>query len=266
MQAPKTSPHLMHVTKAAHFIRNKIRVTLGGAVIQDMGSGCEGAHCKIFLPQMRQRKTDFAAQLIRGPRPTVRTYTIRYIRPEKAEIDIDFVDHGDAGPASAWARAAHHGDFCGFVGPGSVKLRDFYADYYIVAADMSGLPVVAATLEAMPRDANGVAFFEIRHQDDAQHINAPPGIALYWMLHGDTSQPNRQLLDAIEEWEWPKGRVQTCIAGESKAIKAIRYHLLQERRLPKRDCYISGYWKIGLIEDEHREMQRMEATSSCRLG
>ncbi|QKT13962.1 siderophore-interacting protein [Rhodococcus sp. W8901] len=39
-------------------------------------------------------------------RPWMRAYTIRAHRPDVQEIDIDFVLHGDEGPASAWAGQA----------------------------------------------------------------------------------------------------------------------------------------------------------------
>ena len=78
---------------------------------------------------------------------------------------------------------------------------------------------------------------------------------------GLSEEERDRLVDAIKDCDWPKGRVQTCIACESTAIKAIRHYLLLERRLPKQDCYISGYWKIGLIEDEHQKMKRTEAAA-----
>ena len=59
--------------------------------------------------------------------------------------------------------------------------------------------------------------------------------------------------------EWPAGIVQTCIAGESGLIKQIRYYLATEKQLPKQDTYISGYWKIGLVEDEHRAWKNNES-------
>ena len=40
--------------------------------------------------------SDFSQQLDDGPRPIGRTYIVRHIRPETDEMDIDFVDHGDA--------------------------------------------------------------------------------------------------------------------------------------------------------------------------
>ena len=56
----------------------------------------------------------------------------------------------------------------------------------------------------------------------------------------------------------PEGRVQTCIAGESGVIRSLRAFLHQEKALARADTYISGYWKIGLVEDQHQAMKRAE--------
>jgi NADPH-dependent ferric siderophore reductase len=262
LKAPKKPPRLLSVSGVRHLTPHMIRVTLQGDDIKDMDAGCAGANCKVFLPQHDQTRDGFAEQFNTGPRPDVRTYTVRHIRPELGEMDIDFVDHGDGGPASAWARAARVGSFCGFAGPGPVKVTEFYADHYLVVADMSALPVAAATLEAMPRDAVGDAYFEITHPDDAQIIDAPAGVRQHWLIHPDAHAPSTQLIEKVQSWAWPTGTVQTCIAGESSVIKALRHHITNERGLPKNDCYISGYWKIGLIEDEHQEMKRAQTASA----
>jgi len=259
MTAPKKPLLLLRVSATFQLTPHMIRVTLQGEGIKSIRPGCEGSNCKLFLPQATQSLDDFANQLVEGPRPVVRTYTVRYIRPQICEMDIDFVDHGDTGPASAWARAAKVGSFCGFAGPGSIKVKAFYADHYLVVADMSALPVAAATLEAMPRDAVGDAFFEVLDPDDAQVIEAPKGVTLHWLLHPNTHGPSTQLIDVVKSWDWPKGIVQTCIAGESSVIKALKSYISLERGVPKENNYISGYWKLGLIEDEHQQLKRSEA-------
>ena len=43
-------------------------------------------------------------------RPPMRTYTIRQLRAEQGEVDVDFVIHGVTGPASRWAMHARPGD------------------------------------------------------------------------------------------------------------------------------------------------------------
>lgn len=259
---PKRTPRTMTVTAKDWVTPNMIRVTLQADWIRDLAAGIEGAHCKLFFPKADQSNDSFLRQLDDGPRPDVRTYTVRFIRPERGETAIDFVDHGDAGPASAWARRCTAGDICGFAGPGPVKLKEFFADTYVVAADMSALPVAAATLEAMPRDAKGVAFLEITEPADQQDINAPEGVDIQWILHPNPYEAPTQCVDLIKSLPAMHGSVQTCIAGESSMIKALREEILRTRGVPKEHAYISGYWKIGLVEDEHQQMKRAEAAAA----
>ena len=153
------------------------------------------------------------------------------------------------------------GIFCGLSGPGPVKVAEFYADNYLIVADLSALPVAAATLEAMPRSATGDAFFEITSAGDAQDIDAPDDVRLHWLIHADMYAASAQLIDAVQAWDWPDGIVQTCIAGESTVIKALRSYIVNVKDGEKRDCYILGYWKLGLIEDEHQQMKRAETAA-----
>ena len=151
------------------------------------------------------------------------------------------------------------GSYCGFAGPGPIKLTQFVADWYLVAGDMSALPVAAATLEAMPPDAKGMAIFEITTEADRQDIRAPEGVEIHWRLHPAPHRPSGAQEAFIRSLDWPDGRVQTCIAGESGVIKGLRAFLHNEKCLPRGDTYISGYWKIGLVEDEHQKIKRLEA-------
>jgi NADPH-dependent ferric siderophore reductase len=236
-----------------------IRVTCAADWIAALDANIAGAHFKLFIPQVDQADEAFLRQLADGPRPDVRTYTIRSIRMDVGEIDVDFVDHGDAGPASAWARRCEAGDIAGFAGPGPIKMKEFFADTYIVAADMSALPVAAATLEAMPRDAKGLALLEITTPEDRQDIDPPDGVDVRWLIHADPHAPANQSIDQIAALPPLDGAVQTCIAGESSMIKALREEIVNRRAVPKANAYISGYWKIGLIEDEHQEVKRAQA-------
>lgn len=260
---PKKPLRIMTVRHKSWLTPNMIRVTCGADWIRTLTPGIDGAHCKLFLPKPGQDRIDFEAQLASGPRPDVRTFTIRHLRADAGEMDIDFVDHGDTGPASAWARRCAAGDFCGFGGPGPIKLQNFSAQFYVLAADMSALPVASAALEAMPRDAKGVAFFEITDPQDKQEINAPSGIDLHWFIHPDTTKPLTQSVEAICALPELEGSVQTCIAGESAMVKALRQEIVNRRGVPKSDAYISGYWKIGLVEDEHQQVKRTEAAESA---
>ncbi|MEM6742741.1 MAG: siderophore-interacting protein [Pseudomonadota bacterium] len=259
MSTSKPLPRVLAVSQARRVTPHMIRVTFAGPELEGVPPGREGANCKLMLPEAGEARGDFIARLAEGPAPVRRTYTVRHHRPERLEMDIDFVDHGEGGPASAWARAASPGAFLGFAGPGPVKVKSFHADFYVVAADMSALPVAAATLEAMPRDARGIAVFEVTSLDDVQRIDAPEGVELRWLVHEDPHQASMAQLDLLRGLDWPPGRVQACVAGEHSTIRAFRTWLLTEKGLRKDDAYISGYWKIGLIEDAHQDLKRSEA-------
>lgn len=268
---PAPNIRLLSVRSASPITPNMIRVTLTGPELHDFPEHHEGANCKILIPAPDQTREAFAKQLEDGPKPITRTYTIRAFRKELLEVDIDFVVHGHhdetdnatsahSGPACEWARHANENSFLAVRGPGSPsKLTEFYADHYILAGDMSALPLISATLEAMPHDAKGIAIFEILSKEDRQDLIAPQGIEQIWLLHEHPNQVSNQVLDYLTNMAWPNGVIQTCIAGESNSMKALRQFLLTKKNLPAKDVYISGYWKIGLIEDEHQKIKRLES-------
>ena len=256
--AGRPAPRLLSVKEAVYLTPNMIRVVFAGPELDGFPEGREGGNCKLMLPEPGETRERFADRLANGPAPVRRTYTVRKFDAATGELWIDFVAHGDNGPASRWASQAKPGDFLGFAGPNNAKMTRFDADWYLLAADPCAIPVVAAALEAMPRDAKGVAIFEITSEDDRQEIDMPEGIETYWLLHPDPHEHSTAQEDLIRALPWPDGRVQTCIAGESGVIKSLRHFLHIEKRLAREDVYISGYWKIGLVEDEHQRIKRAE--------
>ncbi|MEM7522379.1 MAG: siderophore-interacting protein [Pseudomonadota bacterium] len=254
----RPAPRLLTVERAWRLTPNMIRVVFTGPELDGFPEGREGGNCKLMLPEPGESREDFASRLVNGPPPVRRTYTVRRYEPEAQALTIDFVAHGDNGPASRWASRAGPGDFLGFAGPSAPKVESFDADWFLVAADPSATPIAAVTLEAMPRDAKGVAIFEVDSLEDRQRIDAPDGIDMHWFVHSDPSRPSTAQEAFFRALEWPEGRVQTCIAGESGVIRALRGFLHQEKLVPRADTYISGYWKIGLVEDEHQKEKRAE--------
>lgn len=256
---PQRVSTVMDVVRSRYITPHMIRVTLTAPEAAVIPESIAGGHCKIMLPGPGQARQAFADQFKGGPKPITRTYTIRNARPEACEIDVDFVAHGDEGPASAWAARAKPGDFLGFAGPGLPKLMAFDADFYLFAADMSAIPVVAAAIETLPQDAVGLAVFETIGEDDRQEINAPPGIAQHWLIQSDPHIASTAQIEHIKSLPWPVGRVKTVIAGETGVIRALRLFLRGEKALDRSDVYASGYWRIGLAEDQHQNVKRQEA-------
>lgn len=252
----RPAARLLTVKKAWYLTPNMIRVIFAGPELAGFPEGREGGNCKLMIPDTGEAKDSFANRLQNGPAPVRRTYTVRKFDADTQELSIDFVAHGDEGPASRWASSAQEGDFLGFAGPSGPKVTHFEADWYLVAADPSAIPVAAVTLEAMPRDAKGVAIFEVAADEDRQIIDIPKGITVHWLVQLDPHTASTAQEDLIHSLNWPEGRVQTCIAGESGVIRSLRSFLANEKQMPREDTYISGYWKIGLVEDEHQQAKR----------
>ena len=65
----------------------------------------------------------------------VRTYTVRTFDPERIELAIDFVVHGDHGVAGPWAAAAEPGDLIYLSGLGGAYAPDPRADWHLLIGD-----------------------------------------------------------------------------------------------------------------------------------
>jgi len=222
-----------------------MRITLGGEEMVGFPEGRASANFKLLISNDSDK-------------PVVRTYTVRNHDPVAGEVDVDFVLHADHGAASHWAINARPGDKVGFAGPGSPKLVDFTADWFLFAGDMSALPAIGANIEQLPADARGYAVLEIIDGEDQQTLPFPEGIEVQWLVNPDPNTPSTLLKDAVLSLPWRIGRPALWAAGESGAIKDIRRYYKFERDVAKADIYTSGYWQIGLNEDRHQVVKRQE--------
>jgi len=84
-----------------------IRVILEGAALETFAAARVGDNNKIIVPQQGvplMLPDDFRSLAQeQAQRPIIRTYTMRNLDLEKGEMTIDFVAHGEEGPASRWA-------------------------------------------------------------------------------------------------------------------------------------------------------------------
>ncbi len=236
------------------------RVTLTGTDLETFPAGQESAHIKLIIPLPHQTQAEFRSALENGSKlEPRRTYTVRHHRVDANEMDVDFVVHEGGGPACNWALAARAGDFIGVAGPGPKKKPDHGALWFLFGADMAALPAAAAALEDLPHDAVGHAIFEITSDDDIQPVNAPKGMQIHWLVHNEPHQSSSQQIEFFRSLDWPDASPGIFVAGESGAVIALRKYLIEEKGLDKRAAYISAYWKIGLVEDQHQAMKRAEA-------
>lgn len=240
--AERISPHFM-------------RVTLGGEDLQRFEWRGFDQWVRLALPVDDATRFDTMPDRIdmRGylkylmlpktTRPVIRNYTLRDYRPESAELDIDFVVHGTEGIAGPWAAAATPGEHLAFIDQGC-GWKDIEADSTLLVADESGLPAVVGVLRDLPRDTIGHAVIEVPDIADAQHVQAPSGVTVHWIVRRPGERPGAQALEHTQELEL-YGTPYVFAVGESQLATGIRRWAVGERGIPKGSVTFCGYWKLG---------------------
>lgn len=223
---------------------NMLRITLGGENMSSFPEDQESGYVKLILPNGEAR-------------PLMRTYTIRHQRLE--EIDIDFVLHGDSGPACSWAKQAQAGDRILIGGPGSKRMIHIPSDWYLLISDMTGLPALSANLEKLPANAKGYAVIEVITEDDIQNLKHPQGVELIWMINPHPGTQADTLLNRIKSLPWLEGNVSAWVACEFSYMKKLRQFLKKEKHINRDHLYISSYWQHGSNEDQHKVEKRKDA-------
>ncbi len=226
---------------SAHFVRVTFRSEELGAV------GWDGPdqRIKVVLPLAGGGFDDFPRggdwfsewrALPDDRRNPIRTYTIRDARPGLGELDVDFVAHGDNGPASRWIGGVEVGDRMLLVAPdatseeasGGWEWNPGRAGTLLIAGDETAVPAMSVILEQLPADARGAAFLEVPDGDGALEVRAPAGVEVRWLARTDDAYGAR-LIQAVTEWadEW----VASNAAAASDAVGAAA----EARELPALD-------------------------------
>ena len=203
--------------------------------------------------------------------PRVRTYTVRSHDPARRELAVDFVIHGAAGVAGPWAATARPGDELTLLGPGGAYTPRPDVDGHVLVGDEAVLPAIGAALEAMPAGAPVRAFVEVATRDEEQPLPTPGDLEVTW-LHRDTPgyRVGESFVEAVRSLTFPPGTVQAFVHGELAAMRELRPHFLDERKVPAELLSLSGYWRRGKDEDgfqaEKADDSRRERDLSLRPG
>lgn len=185
-----------------------------------------------------------------------RTYTIRRHDPEARRLAIQFVTHGDEGYAAPWAARAAAGDQITMYGNSSgAYTPDPDADAHLFIGDASAFPAIASALEVLPMGASAVAILEVDGEDHKVPLETAADLDVRWVLR-EGAVPGSRLVDEVKGSILPGGRVHAFVHGELAAIRALRPHLLEERRLPAEMLSISGYWRHGKNEEGFQAEKR----------
>lgn len=180
-----------------------------------------------------------------GARPPSRVYTIRRYNERLATVDIDVVLHGD-GLFVGWAKTARPGDVIDFTGPRPHAVPSFDADVLVMLSDETGLPALASILESAPAGLRAMAFVEAADADEEQPVESAADLDLRW-LHRDGAPAGTTgaLERTARDLDWPDGRVEVWVAGETSEVRAVRRLAAAERGVPREIVHAFGYWRRG---------------------
>ena len=215
------------------------RVTFTGDELAEFGTAGLDQRVKVVLPLAGAGFAHFPAdedwyrawrELPAERRNPFRTYTVRAVRPAEREVDIDFVGHGDAGPASSWALHAAPGDDILLIGPDElsegrtigIDWRPGDVETVLLAGDETAAPAICAILESLPADARGAALIEIPSPDDQLVVRAPEGVTVRWLSRsGSDARHGERLIPAVRDQVARTCRLRECAVSADAASRAL---------------------------------------------
>ena len=220
-------------------------------------------------------------------RNPMRTFTVRAVRAEQREIDIDFVSHGDGGPAARWLASAAPGAELVIVGPdvrsltstGGIDWHPGSARELLLAGDETAAPAICSILESLPAGVRARAFLSVPSAADAVPLVSAATVDVTWLgrdagaepiesavrawaagnpaVYGPALSRSTQELEEVDVdvdmiWDSPEdapGEFYAWIAGESGMIKSLRRYLVSELGVDRTRVAFMGYWRLGKAEN-----------------
>jgi len=267
MEKPIISKHVFKVTDKEYITPHYIRIKLKSDEIIDFDKCTPGANNKIFIPPHGVKDVQFATfdeqkgewvMPDENLKPLVRTYTHRAMDLSTNEISIDFVNHGDNGPASSWALNAELDDQLGV----AMKIRasDLYpeVDWYFLIGDATAIPVLCCILESLPPDAKGQCVIEVHGEEDIHPEVNHPGFEILWLFN-EHPENGSELAETAKNIELPTDKSKFAyVACEYSSVKSLRTYFKEELEWSNKDFYAFSYWKAGVAEDKSAQERREE--------
>lgn len=217
-----------------------MRITIDGSCLSPFRDGLPTQWLKVFVPGTT----------------TGRAYTVRRFDPVSKKLELDFVLHGDNGPASAWAARVKPGDTFKISGahPRSGFDIEPGATRYLLFGDETALPAIAGVLESLPPNARVDGFIEVADADEEQAIESAAVVNLVWLHRkSDSNGIGSRLVDAASAIARPSQNTIIWIAGESSVVSALRRLAISEWSADRSRLHAAGYWKRG--EANHRDAE-----------
>ncbi|WP_159621486.1 siderophore-interacting protein [Ruania rhizosphaerae] len=192
---------------------------------------------EVLLPVQKAGRLDFGT----GQRPLMKSYTVRRWDPEAEELDVDFVRHG-TGVATTWAYRCTIGDRIHIAGPGRSLGLPHSTDWLLIIGDETALPAIGRCLDDLPEGYRVRALIEVPDHLHEQDLPTAADAMITW-IHRHDAEPGQLLHEAVTGLDWWPGAAFAWVAAETQAVRRIRWHLLEDRGVPKEALQHVGYWR-----------------------
>ncbi|WP_153772031.1 siderophore-interacting protein [Labrenzia sp. CE80] len=241
--------HLLHLSGKGEIFPGMLRLTFACKTATSLQK--DGIHVKLMLPSDATRAPQWPHVASNGatlwPKGEdelhVRYYTLKDVRADITEVDIDIVRH-QGGMIADWAERAIEGDTIGLMGPGGGETVPQECQSVLLAADETALPALAYLLATLPKTCTGHV------------VTALPRASLHYLP--ETTLP----ITCLDSTAFPekvedslKALADNCapdfcwFAGEYDNAQSLRKVFKQEFGLGKGRQYAISYWKRGRSGD-----------------
>jgi NADPH-dependent ferric siderophore reductase len=182
-----------------------------------------------------------------------RYYTVRWWAP--GELVLDVVVH-EVGLVTEWVARDCVGDQVVVTAAKGSFAPPPDPAWLLLVGDLTAMPAMARIAEAVT-DVPTRIWAEV--PDDLPGY-LPAGTDATWLV--PPSEGVSRLAEVVEGLDWPAGEGYFWMAGESAQMRAIRKHLMRERRLPSSAYDVMGYWR----GDRERQPRAVDPGPIWRAG
>ena len=216
--------HDAQVLRRERLSDHLVRLTLGGPGLAEFAStGIPDEWVGLVVPGQFQS----------------RYYTVRSWAD--GELVLDVVVH-DEGLVTEWAARDVVGETVTITDPKGSFAMPPEAAWLLLVGDLTALPAMARIAGSV--DVPTRVWAEVPAEPQIQGAAYLPARAdVTWLT--PPAEGQSRLAEAVERIDWPAGEGYFWMAGESAQMRAIRKHLMRERRLPSASYDVMGYWRAG---------------------
>ncbi|HEY3530291.1 MAG TPA: siderophore-interacting protein [Nocardioides sp.] len=163
----------------------------------------------------------------------VRYYTVRSVDGDRLVIDV--VIH-EVGLVTEWVSSDCVGDTAVVTAAQGSFAPPADAAWLLLVGDLTAMPAMARICET-----SGLPTRVWAEVPDDLSGYLPEGTDVTWLE--PPAEAQSRLAEIVEGIDWPEGDGYFWMAGESAQMRAIRKHLMRERRLPNAAYDVMGYWR-----------------------